>query len=283
MGTGTGSFTLAATLATGSLLLSATVGDFNGDGNQDVAVASVNSYISIYLGGGAANFGNAINFDVGGGPSSLAVGDFNGDGMQDLAATNANLAILLRDCTIAPTSVVSRKTHGGAGDFDIDMPLSGLPGTLGVECRSGGATNDYQLVVTYPANVVVNGNPQAQVTSGAGAIGSGGTSNGGMVVVSGNTVTIPLTNVTSGQVINVQPGIINTPAVSGGNLVIPMGVLVGDVNASHGVNATDVSTAKLRVGQAVDATNFRADVLANGAINATDVSTVKLRSGTAIP
>jgi hypothetical protein len=29
--------------------------------------------------------------------------------------------------------------------------------------------------------------------------------------------------------------------------------------------------------------NFRADVFANGAINATDVSSVKLRSGTAIP
>jgi hypothetical protein len=169
------------------------------------------------------------------------------------------------------------------------MPLSGLPGTLGVECRSGGATNDYQLVVTYPANVTVNGNPQAQVTSGTGAIGSGGTSNGGMVVVSGNTVTIPLTNITNGQVINValngvnMPGIINTPAGSGGSLVIPMGVLVGDLNASHGVNATDVSTAKLRVGQTVDATNFRADVLANGAINATDVSAVKLKSGTALP
>ena len=290
VGTGTGSFTLAATLATGSLLLSATVGDFNGDGNQDVAVASVNSSISIFLGDGAANFGNAINFDVGGGPGSLAVGDFNGDGMQDLAATNANLAILLRDCTIAPTSAVSRKTHGGAGDFDIDLPLSGLPGTLGVECRSGGATNDYQLVVTYPANVVVNGNPQAQVTSGTGAIGSGGTSNGGMVVVSGNTVTIPLTNITNAKVINVtlndvnnEPGIINTPAVTGGNLVIPMGVLVGDLNASHGVNATDVSTAKLRAGQAVDATNFRVDINANGSINVTDVSSVKLKSGTAIP
>jgi hypothetical protein len=96
--------------------------------------------------------------------------------------------------------------------------------------------------------------------------------------------------VTSGQVINVtlnnvnnEPGIINTPAVTGGNLVILMGVLVGDLNASHGVNATDVSTAKLRVGGAVDATTFRADVLANGAINSSDVSTVKLRSGTAIP
>ena len=32
-----------------------------------------------------------------------------------------------------PTSVVSRKTHGTAGDFDIDLPLAGNPG---IECRT---------------------------------------------------------------------------------------------------------------------------------------------------
>jgi hypothetical protein len=287
LGDGAGSFSTATpfyTSASGSLGLA--VGDFNGDGKQDLAVGNGLPTVSILLGDGAGNFGAAMLFGVGPVESvlrrSVAVGDFNGDGKQDLAATNQgsdNVSILLRDCTTPPTSAVSRKTHGGAGSFDINLPLPGLPGSLGVECRSGGTTNDYQLVVTYPANVTVNGNPQAQVTYGAGAIGSGGTSNGGMVAVSGNTVTIPLTNITNAQVKNVRLYSVN----GGGDLIIPLGVVVGDLNASHGVNATDVSTAKLRVGQAVDATNFRADVLANGAINATDVSSVKLRSGTAIP
>src|SRR2546428_7715051 len=35
-------------------------------------------------------------------------------------------------------SAVSRKTHGAAGTFDIDLPLTGEPG---VECRSAGAGN----------------------------------------------------------------------------------------------------------------------------------------------
>ena len=36
-----------------------------------------------------------------------------------------------------PSSVVSRKVHGMAGTFDINLPLTG---TAGVECRSGGPT-----------------------------------------------------------------------------------------------------------------------------------------------
>src|SRR5262249_16050235 len=56
-----------------------------------------------------------------------------------------------------PTSVVSRKTHGGAGTFDVNLPLTGTPG---IECRTGGATSDYQIVVTFPGTVTVSGNPQ---------------------------------------------------------------------------------------------------------------------------
>ena len=40
----------------------------------------------------------------------------------------------------------SRKLHSGA-PFDINLPLTG---TSGIECRSGGATNDYQVVFTFP-------------------------------------------------------------------------------------------------------------------------------------
>ena len=90
-------------------------------------------------------------------------------------------------------------THGGAGTFSVDL-LSGNPS---VECRSGGATSDYTIVVTFVADVSVNGNPQAAVTSGIGSIGSGGVSNGGMVITSGNVVTIPLTNVANAQTITV--------------------------------------------------------------------------------
>ncbi|MEP6601430.1 MAG: hypothetical protein ABJB49_06410, partial [Nitrospirota bacterium] len=97
-------------------------------------------------------------------------------------------------CGPQVSSAVSRKMHGGAGTFDIGLPLTG---TAGIECRSGGATDDYQIVVTFATNVSVTGSPQAQVTVGAGQVGSGGVSNGGAVSVSGAVVTIPLTNITN--------------------------------------------------------------------------------------
>lgn len=174
---------------------------------------------------------------------------------------------------------VSRKTHGAAGSFDINLPLGGAPG---IESRSGGATNDYQLVLTFTNTVSVNGNPQAQVTSGTGMIGSGGIPNGGMVTVNGNIVTVPLTNVANVQTLNITLFGVITGGV-GGNLVIPMSVLVGDVNANRTVNASDVAQGKSQIGQPVGSTNFRADVNANGTINATDVAIIKSNIGSGLP
>ena len=79
------------TSAAGNHPLSVAVGDFNGDGKQDLAVANAAtpSNVSILLGDGAGNFSAATNFGAGSYPLSVAVGDFNGDGKQDLAVANS--------------------------------------------------------------------------------------------------------------------------------------------------------------------------------------------------
>src|ERR1043166_171978 len=175
-----------------------------------------------------------------------------------------------------PQSAVSRKTHGAAGNFDLDLPLGGTPG---IECRNGGATNDYQVIVNFSGPVSVNGNPQAAVTAGSGIVGSGGVSNGGMVTTSGNSVTVPLTNIANAQTIFITL----FAAGNAGDVVIPMGLLMGDTNGTGAVNASDVIQTKAELGQPVSQTNFRADVNGNGAINASDVSMVKPLAGTGLP
>lgn len=96
------------------------------------------------------------------------------------------------------------------------------------------------------------------------------------------TVTVDLTDVTDAQIISVALLNLND-GVDTTNLVIPMGILVGDVNANGLVNASDVVQTKAQVGQPVTTSNFRADVNPNGIINASDVVHVKLLVGTSLP
>src|SRR5207249_4295215 len=67
------------------------VGDFNGDGTPDRAVANTNSEnVAILLGDGSGGFTQPAGSPIGAGtnPDSVAVGDFNGDGTPDLAVAN---------------------------------------------------------------------------------------------------------------------------------------------------------------------------------------------------
>jgi hypothetical protein len=166
------------------------------------------------------------------------------------------------------TGAVSRKTHGGAGTFDIDLPLTG---NVGIECRSGGATNDYRMIVNFVTSVTVG---SASVTSGTGSVSS--------FSVNGSQVTVNLTGVTNAQRITVTLFDADD-GTNRGNVPVSMGMLIGDVNGNATVNATDVSLTKSQVGQAVSGSNFREDVNANGLINSVDVALVKSKVGTALP
>jgi hypothetical protein len=67
------------------------VGDFNGDGKQDLAVANGfdgTNTVSIFIGNGDGTFQTPLSIVVGINPNDLVAGDFNGDGKMDLAVTD---------------------------------------------------------------------------------------------------------------------------------------------------------------------------------------------------
>jgi len=86
---GTSGLGPVANSAAGTAPKSVAVGDFNGDGNQDLVTANSGSAnVSVMLGTGSGTFSAATSFTVGTTPQSVAVGDFNGDGRQDIVAAN---------------------------------------------------------------------------------------------------------------------------------------------------------------------------------------------------
>ena len=175
-----------------------------------------------------------------------------------------------RSCAPIPSGAVSRKTHGGAGIFDINLPLVPIGGAVGIEDRTGAVTGAHTIVVTFANPVTVAG---VAVTSGIGAA---------TFSVAGAEVTINLTGVADAQRLGVTLMNVND-GTTAGDVLIPMGVLLGDTNASGGVSGTDVAQTKAQSGATTNAGNFRTDVNANGSITAVDVSLVKFKSGSVLP
>ncbi|HTC94711.1 MAG TPA: FG-GAP-like repeat-containing protein [Terriglobales bacterium] len=70
---------------------SVAVGDFNGDGIPDLAVANFDgSNVSIFLGKPDGTFQSPINYATGFQPVAIAVGDFDGNGKLDLVTANSS-------------------------------------------------------------------------------------------------------------------------------------------------------------------------------------------------
>jgi hypothetical protein len=138
----------------GSKPFAMAAGDFNNDGNPDLAVAnSGDNTVSVMLGKGDGSFQTQVTYATGSGPYSVAVGDFNGDGFPDLAVANFSdntVSILLGK---GDGTFQTQKTYaaGGApnsvvtGDFDGDGNLdlavaNNTDGTVSILLGQGDGT-----------------------------------------------------------------------------------------------------------------------------------------------
>jgi hypothetical protein len=140
---------------------SVAVGDFNGDGKLDLAVAnSASNNVSVLLGNGDGTFQAAVNYAVGTNPASVAVGDLNGDGKLDLAVANIgsnNVSVLLGngDGTFKAAvnyAVGSSPYSVAVGDFNGDGKLDlavANPGSNNVSVLLGNGDGTFQTAVNY--------------------------------------------------------------------------------------------------------------------------------------
>ncbi len=153
------------------------------------------------------------------------------------------------------TGAVSRKSHGTAGELDVDLPLP-ISGDAGVEPRVGGPT---QVILTFsgPADGV-----DAQASAG----------NVVLVQVAGPQAIVHLSEVPNASCLTLTasgiPGLQSAASVQ-------VGVLAGDVNADSSANIFDLIQIRNQLNQSVTAGNLRADVNADGSINIFDLVNVR--------
>ena len=166
MGNGDGTFQPAVAYGPVVNPYSVAVGDFNGDGNLDLAVPNLganNGGVSVLLGNGDGTFQSAVIYDAGVGCFWVAVGDFNGDGKPDLAVLGPPDRVLLGNgdgtfqgaiqfdaAAVTPSSVVVGDFNG---DGKLDLAVSNFAngnspsGTIAVLLGNGDGT--FQTAVTY--------------------------------------------------------------------------------------------------------------------------------------
>ena len=142
LGNGDGTFNAASFRpgtgeeSSGNLCMPIVAGDFNQDGNLDLAV--VNEYddsVTILLGNGDGTFDVANTPTTGDYPDSIAIGDFNGDGIPDLAVLNSSLFIG------AQNSTITILLGNGDGTF-TSMPISPTSGQYPQSIAAGDLNGD---------------------------------------------------------------------------------------------------------------------------------------------
>jgi cytoskeletal protein CcmA (bactofilin family) len=113
------------TIALSGTLTGIVTGDFNHDGNLDLAVSdSANNKVDVLTGNGTGNFSLLGGYSTGNGtkPSGLVAADFNHDGNLDVATSNAGTntaTILLGSATGALTAQTAQAT--GANPIAISV------------------------------------------------------------------------------------------------------------------------------------------------------------------
>ncbi len=95
LGNGNGTFQSAVSIPGGATPYGLAVGDFDADGDLDVATTSWDplysgapGQVAILLGNGNGTFNSPVNYPVGSSPRSIVAADFNLDGILDLATAN---------------------------------------------------------------------------------------------------------------------------------------------------------------------------------------------------
>ena len=140
------SFAARKSYPTGKIPVSVAVGDLNGDGKPDVAVANEGAEsesVSVLLNRGDGRLRPRRDYATGLEPNSVAIGDLNGDGKLDLATANEDdgtVSVLLNR---GDGSFRARRDYPAGFVVSVaigDLNGDGKPDLAGADWSSGGVS-----------------------------------------------------------------------------------------------------------------------------------------------
>lgn len=144
---GDGTFPKPAAYPVLQLPYSAVLGDFNGDGNVDIATTSFTQTggVSVLLGKGDGTFRAHLDSPTGQSPTAIATGDFDGDGKLDLVVLDST----------STSQLLSTLIGNGDGTFqnNISQTLAGILDSVAVGDFNGDGKLDV-AAVGFNTNVV---------------------------------------------------------------------------------------------------------------------------------
>jgi len=145
------------------------VGDYNGDGYDDLLLWEVVNGLQLYLGNSSGTLGNPINFNAGSNTIFNSIGDVNGDGFSDVGggAPNSNQVSPVSAIANGQGSVYFGNTTSASTGNTITPPNAVITGSLDnsawgfytSESDSSNVNNSLinQQILVSPALAVYNG------------------------------------------------------------------------------------------------------------------------------
>jgi Bacterial Ig-like domain (group 3)/FG-GAP-like repeat len=132
------------------------IGDVNGDGHPDLAVAQLCpdgtscGAVSVLIGNGDGSFQSPVNYNSGGvNPTAAVIGDMNGDGIPDL--------IVADSASFGGPGELNVLLGNGNGTFQppVSFPSAISPHGLAVADLNGDAKPDAVVVTEQPPSVTI--------------------------------------------------------------------------------------------------------------------------------
>lgn len=226
LGNGDGTFVAAVSFTTGAFgsnPYSVAIGDLNGDGKLDLAIANVGTdNVAVLLntaptGAAVPTFAAHVDFAAGDGPFSVAIGDLSGDGRPDLVTANeySDSVSVLVNTTASGAAVPSFAAH--VDYAAADGPLSVALGLLN-------ADGNLDLAA---ANIFAGRNVSVLIGNGAGTLAAA--TNTPLPAVAGSPYAVKMGDFDGDGKLDLATANFNGPSAS---------VLLGDGNGAFSVGGT---------------------------------------------